>query len=202
MGSVDSLQALSVLAMTLPSTSPPMITLRATQPSDLPFVIGAERHANNLTYVGQWSYERHGAAITTDDEAHLIIERLEDRHLVGYAILMGLTNHHQNLHLKRIVVTEKGQGYGRAALRQLKQMAFETYQAHRFWLDVKAFNPRARHLYESEGFVLEGCLREALKTEDGYHSMDLMAMLRAEYRASARPGAGPLAQSSDLPAEA
>jgi diamine N-acetyltransferase len=166
-----------------PSTCLYPVTLRPTQLADLPFVIAAERHANNLAYVGQWSFDRHQAAIDSADEAHWIIQHADTDKPVGYAIMLGLTDEHRNLHLKRIVVAEKGQGYGRAALRQLKTLAFETYQAHRFWLDVKAFNPRARHLYESEGFVLEGCLREALKTEDGHHSMYLMAMLRSEYDA-------------------
>ncbi|NJL45281.1 MAG: GNAT family N-acetyltransferase [Leptolyngbyaceae cyanobacterium SM2_3_12] len=188
--------------MTPHSTRPAAVALRGTQLADLPFVLGAERHPDNRAYIGQWSYERHSAAITAPDEAHLIIECLEDGHPVGYAILMGLTDAHQTLHLKRIVVTEKGQGYGRLALGQLQHMAFETYQTHRFWLDVKTFNPRARHLYESVGFVLEGCLREALKTPNGYQSMYLMAMLEAEYRALARPGDGPSAQPSDPPAEA
>ncbi|TVP68658.1 MAG: N-acetyltransferase [Leptolyngbya sp. LCM1.Bin17] len=162
-----------------PSTCVYPVSLRPTQIADLPFVIAAERHANNLAYVGQWSYDRHCTAIASADEAHWIIEYTDKP--VGYAILLGLTNDSRNLHLKRIVVADKGKGYGRAALRQIKDLAFETYQAHRFWLDVKAYNPKARHLYESEGFILEGCLREALKTEDGYHSLYLMAMLRSEY---------------------
>ena len=132
--------------------------------------MAAERHANNLAYVGQWSYEQHQAALESSDQAHFILESSDPPRRVGYAILEGLNNPNGSILLRRIVVTEKGQGFGRAALKQLKRMVFEIYRAHRFWLDVKAFNPRARHLYESEGFVLEGCLREALKKlEDSYH---------------------------------
>jgi RimJ/RimL family protein N-acetyltransferase len=157
------------------------VMLRPSQPGDLPFVLAAERHANNLAYVGQWSYEHHQAVIDADDTAHFILELTQGRQRVGYAILEGLQDTNGSILLRRIVVTEKGRGYGRAALRQLKRLVFEHYQAHRFWLDVKAYNPRARHLYDSEGFVLEGCLREALKTEDGYHSMYVMSLLRSEY---------------------
>ena len=160
------------------------VVLRLTRSQDLPFVVAAERHANNLAYVGQWSYEHHQAALQADDKAHFVLERLADQERVGYAILESLTDTNRSILLRRIVVTAKGKGYGRAALRQLKQLVFETYGAHRFWLDVKAFNPRARHLYETEGFVLEGCLRDALKTEDGYHSKYIMSILRPEYQAS------------------
>ena len=164
------------------STPPAVaVVLRPSVVGDLPFVTVAERHAHQLAYVGHWSEDQHRAAINSPDKAHLVLERVIDKAQVGYAILEGLTDANRSILLRRIVVTETGQGYGRAALRQLKQMVFETHQAHRFWLDVKDFNPRARHLYESEGFVLEGCLRDALKTERGYHSMYIMAILEQEY---------------------
>jgi RimJ/RimL family protein N-acetyltransferase len=163
------------------STAGSSVMLRPCLPADLPFVMAAERHANNLAYVGQWSYEQHQSALESSDKAHFILEGSEPPRRVGYAILEELNNPNGSILLRRIVVTEKGQGFGRAALKQLKQLVFDIYKAHRFWLDVKAFNPRARHLYASEGFVLEGCLREALKTEDGYHSMYIMSLLRSEY---------------------
>jgi diamine N-acetyltransferase len=167
-----------------PSTGVYPVTLRPSQSRDLPFVIAAERHANNLIFVGQWSPEEHQAAIDAADEAHLIVERSEDSVPVGYTILQGLTDNNHSILLRRIVIAEKGKGYGRAALQQLKTLVFEAYKAHRFWLDVKEFNPRARKLYESEGFVLEGSLREALKTEDGYHSMYVMSLLVSEFEAA------------------
>ena len=39
-----------------------------------------------------------------------------------------------------MVVQAKGQGFGRAALRVAKKVAFDDLGAHRFWLDVKARN--------------------------------------------------------------
>ena len=68
----------------------------------------------------------------------------------------GCRNQHQSLELKRMVVQAKGHGFGRAALRVVKKMAFDDLGAHRFWLDVKARNSRAKALYDSEGFVDEG----------------------------------------------
>jgi len=161
--------------------TPVLIRLRPARDSDISFIVAAERHTSNCPYVGQWSAERHQEAMTAVDTALLMLERLEDSARVGYTILEGLQNPNRAVLLRRLVVTDKGKGYGRAALKQLKQLVFETYQAHRFWLDVKAFNPRAKRLYESGGFVVEGCLREALKTEDGYQSMYIMSVLRSEF---------------------
>jgi RimJ/RimL family protein N-acetyltransferase len=46
---------------------------------------------------------------------------------------------------------------------------------------VKARNSRAKALYDSEGFVVEGELREALKIEGGFESLIVMSMLRPEF---------------------
>jgi RimJ/RimL family protein N-acetyltransferase len=51
----------------------------------------------------------------------------------------------------------------------------------RLWLDVKESNERARHVYESEGFLVEGILRECLKGEYGFESLVVMSILRDEY---------------------
>ncbi|MEP6825358.1 MAG: GNAT family protein, partial [Ramlibacter sp.] len=72
-------------------------------------------------------------------------------------------------------------GYGRAALRVAKKVAFDDLGAHRFWLDVKTHNTRAKALYDSEGFVVEGLLRESVRTDTGFESLVVMSMLRTEF---------------------
>ncbi|MGC1308388.1 MAG: GNAT family protein [Phormidesmis sp.] len=157
------------------------ITLRPTLPSDLNFVLNTERHSANASFIGQWPAAQHEAALAAADIAHLIARHHQP---IGYVILTGLTSAERTVNLRRIVAVEKGQGYGRAILRQAKAYAFETAGAHRFWLDVIVSNERARSLYESEGFVLEGTLRDAWKTADGYEDMLIMSMLEKEYAAS------------------
>ncbi|HEY9734721.1 MAG TPA: GNAT family protein [Trichocoleus sp.] len=162
----------------------PALSLKPTQPQDLAFVLAAENHLDNRPYIHPWSQERHLEAIHSEDEAHFLLvaeDTTQDARPVGYLILQGLTSPHRSLEMRRLVVTEKGQGYGRTALRLIQAFAFETRQAHRLWLDVKVHNQRAKRLYEQAGFVLEGCLRECLKTEQGYESLYLMSQLRSEY---------------------
>jgi mannose-6-phosphate isomerase-like protein (cupin superfamily) len=96
--------------------------------------------------------------------------------------LAGLQNSNHSVEFRRLVITDKGCGFGRAAVKLVKKLAFEKMQAHRLWLDVKTQNCRARRLYESEGFVVEGILRECLKSEAGFDSLVVMSMLRNEYR--------------------
>ncbi len=157
------------------------IRLRPTQCEDLDFVLAAEQSEENRAFVGQWTREQHAAALEDRDMAHFIVERTADERRVGYIILAGLHNVNQSIEFRRIVVTEKGQGYGRAALRLVKQLAFETLGAHRLWLDVKDHNQRAQGVYLAEGFVVEGTLRECLKAGERFESLIVMSMLRSEY---------------------
>jgi diamine N-acetyltransferase len=171
------------------------IALRATALADLPFVLAAEQHPDNAPYVTQWTQARHEEAIASTDEAHFIIEanvieanvieaKTAAAQPVGYLILAGLENPHLALEIRRIVIAQKAQGYGRQVLRWAKALAFETLGYHRCWLDVVDHNQRAKTLYQSEGFVTEGILRENRKTTSGYASTIVMGILAAEYRAN------------------
>ena len=86
-----------------------------------------------------------------------------------------------------------GQGLrasGRAALRVAKKVAFDDLGAHRFWLDVKARNSRAKALYDSEGFVVEGELREAVKVAGRLRLADRHVDAAARIHRPAQPGPG------------
>jgi len=158
-----------------------IIQVRPTQVNDLAFVLRAEHDPANASFVEQWSHDQHLAALTDTDFAHLIVERHSDAQPIGYLILVGLKNVHQSLEFRRIVITDKGHGYGRATIRFVKQLAFEQYHAHRLWLDVRAHNRRAQQLYQSEGFVIEGTLRECTKVEEHFESLVIMSLLCSEY---------------------
>ena len=157
------------------------IRLLRTKEDDLDFVLSAEQSAENRSFVSVWVRAQHLGAVTAEDALHLIIENTADGSRVGYVILAGLADANQSIELRRIVVTEKGKGYGKEALRLVKKLAFEELKAHRLWLDVKEHNVRARNLYESEGFVAEGLLRECIKGEVGFESLVVMSMLDGEY---------------------
>lgn len=157
------------------------VRLRPTMQSDLEFVLSLERDPDNLPYITPWERIQHEAAIRFPDFRHFIIETGPDLDAGGFLILIGCRNPHQSIELKRMVVRDKHQGFGRAALRVVKKIAFDDLGAHRFWLDIKKRNTRARGLYESEGFVFEGELREAVKVPDGHDSLVVMSMLAAEF---------------------
>ncbi len=164
------------------------LRLRPTMLSDLDFVIGVEREPANRPFIAEWERTQHEGAVRFPDFRHFIVEAGPGTQAVGFVILQGCRGQHRSVELKRIVLQTKGQGLGRACVRQLKRIAFRDLRAHRFWLDFKADNQRARALYESEGFVVEGTLREAVSIDGGYASLLVMSILDAEY--AARRAAG------------
>jgi RimJ/RimL family protein N-acetyltransferase len=163
-----------------------LIQIRPTQVDDLAFVLQAEHDPANASFVEQWSPDRHAAALSDSDFAHRIVERRSDGQPIGYIILAGVKNPHQSLEFRRLLITDKGHGYGRAAVRVVKQLAFEQYRVHRLWLDVRAHNRRAQQLYQSEGFVIEGTLRECAKVDDRFESLVIMSLLCSEYSVGSR----------------
>ena len=161
----------------------PRVRLRPTMQSDLAFVLNQERDPENLPFITPWERTQHEAAIRFPDFRHFIVEGGSGLESVGFLILIGCRSPHRSLELKRMVIQKKGIGLGRAALRVLKKIAFDDLGAHRLWLDVKLSNRRAQDFYPSEGFVLEGTLREAIRVPQGYESLLLLSMLAAEFQA-------------------
>src|SRR3954471_1652874 len=112
------------------------VRLRPTMQSDLEFVLSLEQDAQNLPFITPWERTQHEAAIRFPDFRHFILEGGPGLEAAGFLILIGCRSHHQSLELKRMVVRSKGEGFGRAALRVAKKVAFDDLGAHRFWLDV------------------------------------------------------------------
>jgi RimJ/RimL family protein N-acetyltransferase len=166
---------------------PVRLNLRPTLLSDLDFVHSVEFDPRNLPFITPWERTQHEGAVRFPDFRHFIVEAGPAYERTGFVILQGCRNPHRSVELKRIVLQTKGQGLGRACVRQLKAMAFHDLHAHRFWLDVKALNTRAQALYASEGFVEEGRLRESVRFMvdgvDGYDALIVMSMLDREYQA-------------------
>jgi diamine N-acetyltransferase len=113
------------------------------------------------------------------------------RHRVSHIILTGLTGKHASIELKRIVIVDKGKGYGSNALELLKGLAREEWNTHRLWLDEKVLNARAVSV-RSRWIVEEGILRECLKSDEGFESLTDMAMLRR--KCVRRPSADPVSK--------
>jgi len=157
------------------------VILRNTREDDLDFVVDFEREPDNAQYVGQWTKEQHRNALFQEDVLHLIVEEKTTNKPVGYAIIAGLTNLNRNIKFRRVVISDKGKGFGRETLKLVKKITFEQLNAHRLWLDVRYKNHRAQNIYKSQGFIEEGILRECILYNGNYESLIVMSILKSEY---------------------
>ncbi|MBI1729413.1 GNAT family N-acetyltransferase [Candidatus Acetothermia bacterium] len=160
-----------------------LITFRPSTEADLDFVVQNEHDAGNIGFISQWPREQHQQTLLDLTIAHWIIEANLDGRRVGHLIARGVGMPDRVIEFKRIAISsaEHGHGFGRGAVRLLKRVSFEEWNAHRLWLDVMEHNTVAQRLYLSEGFIKEGMLRESLKRGGQYVSLLLMSILEHEY---------------------
>lgn len=78
-------------------------------------------------------------------------------------------------------------GLGSEATRLIVEHGF-AIGLHRIELEVYAFNPRARRVYEKVGFVYEGTRRDALFWEGEWTDAIVMSMLATDPRTPADEG--------------
>ncbi len=152
-----------------------------TEPQDLDDIITMERDKENSKYVYNWTKEKHIDAIESNEWMHITIRKTDSLNIVGYMLLHGINSEDEVIDLTRIVIQAKGMGFGRKSIKLTKKFCFEVLRCHRLWLDVYDYNLRGIKLYESEGFIKEGTLRECKKIDGKYYSMCIFSMLKGEY---------------------
>jgi diamine N-acetyltransferase len=157
------------------------IQFRWTTEGDLDAVLRLEQDAENRSFIIPWKREQHREACANPELAHLIIETRRASRMIGFLLLAGRQGAHHSVECRRIVIADKGKGYGKEALKLVKQVVFEKWKAHRLWLDVFDYNHRARHVYASSGFIEEGVLRECVWVESRFESLVVMSLLAQEY---------------------
>jgi RimJ/RimL family protein N-acetyltransferase len=173
-----------------PTLTGALVTLRPVSVAD---VAGARElvddpQARRLTGThGQFSDEQLERWYATreehDDRLDLaIVERATDRY-VGEVVLADLDPDNRSCSFRICLVGPRafGRGLGTEATRLVLGHAFDRVGLHRVDLEVYAFNPRARHVYEKVGFVGEGTKREALLWEGVWIDAHVMAMLDVEW---------------------
>lgn len=114
----------------------------------------------------RWDY-----AITTDGQ------------LIGEAVLsdVDLNNKSASFRIAIWNGASRDQGHGTDATRTLMRFAFDMLALNRVELEVYAFNPRARRVYEKVGFKHEGTRREALIWNGVAIDAYAMGLLRKEF---------------------
>lgn len=153
--------------------------------ADIAQIIAWESAPENAEFVWIGTPEQHQAEIDDPDTELLIFRRRDNDRPIGYA-LCAIKRAWDVYELRRIVIAEKGQGFGREALVALIDHAYEDLPTHRFWLDVYPHNAVGRALYESVGLHQDGILRANYKDQRGYLDQVVYSMLRPEWESLRR----------------
>jgi RimJ/RimL family protein N-acetyltransferase len=156
-----------------------MIIKEATE-KDIYTIIGLESHPDNRDYLWIGTYEEHVAEITDSNHLLLTFNKKSDDSIIGYA-LIRLDFKSEIFELRRIAISEKGQGYGKEAMKALLKYAFEETNTNRFWLDVYPDNVIGIKLYEKLGMHKDGVLRQNYKAKRGYLDQIIYSVLKNEY---------------------
>lgn len=127
--------------------------------------------------------QHYGSRADHDDELNLAIVDQETGDFLGEAVLDKLDAHNRCCNFRIALVGPEafGRGYGAEATRLILAHAFETVGLNRVELQVYAFNPRARRVYERTGFVHEGTKRQALHWDGEWVDAEIMAILAEDW---------------------
>ena len=156
------------------------LLISKTKKTDIDKIVSLEKDYENAQFIFPNSKDEHYSYVTDENVEHLLLKSA-DNEFIGYAILAGLKNTNKSIELRRIVIKEKGKGFGRMAINELKRHCFERLNCHRLWLDVLETNERAKYLYHSAGFKEEGKLRDCILIKGEFNSLIVMSILEDEY---------------------
>ena len=137
---------------TKPITSWGRLCLRTANIDDYEFINEAERDEDSKSWVNNWPLGLRIATFGDNNFFQTIIETSEGQR-VGFIDFRDML-HDTQVELKRIVITEKGKGYGKEAMYLSQKFAFEVLKRDRLYLGTRDENVRAQHVYHSTGFTL------------------------------------------------
>ncbi|MDY0235437.1 MAG: GNAT family protein [Gudongella sp.] len=143
-------------------------------------IIEMESHPENRDFIWIGTFEEHQSEIRDKNHIVWIFKAKKDSRIVGYA-LVRLDWKSEIFELRRIVIINKGIGYGKEVMEAIIKYAFEKFHANRFWLDVYPDNHVGINLYEKLGLKKEGVLRQNYKSSRGYLDQIIYSKLREEY---------------------
>jgi RimJ/RimL family protein N-acetyltransferase len=120
---------------------------------------------------------------STNDRLDLAIIDRGTGLCVGEAVLNDFDCRNRSCNF-RILIGPRGRdrGFGTEATRLIVAYGLEELGLHRIELSVFAFNPRARHVYETVGFRQEGIRRDALRFGDEWIDEISMSILASDRR--------------------
>ncbi len=134
---------------------------------------------------GFWKW--YGTRNDQTDRLDLAVVDKASGQCVGEVVLNDWNDGNQSCSFRTILGPRgRDRGLGTEATSMIVGYGFEKLGLHRIALEVYAFNPRARHVYERVGFVAEGILRDALRWDGEWIDATVMSILAPEWNPARR----------------
>jgi RimJ/RimL family protein N-acetyltransferase len=149
---------------------------------DVPAIMRIERTPGYELFVGTYEADVHLTYMRSEAARYFVWR--EGGQVLGFVLFVRMGDPNRIVEAKRIALAQAGTGLGGRFVRAMMDWVFEQTDANRLELDCSMENPRALHVYEREGFVREGVVREVYRTPEGrYVSSALFSILRREWEA-------------------
>ena len=168
----------------------PRLRLRKADLTDLDYILRLEYQEENVKYIVPFDKLFHTKVLEghVEESMDVLAEEIATGARVGYVLINGLKPEAKEIERTQVDVDKKGCRNGQEAMKLLKAWSFDVLGFHRAWLDCKDYNARALHLYETEGMLREGLIRETIVTNGRYENLVILGMLAREYQARKAEG--------------
>lgn len=171
------------------------VVLRPVTEDDVPGLLAllADPEGNRLTATRDLDLSEeaarrwYGSRGEQDDRIDLaVVERATDEY-AGEVVLNDLDRANRSCGFRiGLLPAFRDRGLGSEATRLVVDYALDVLGLHRVELEVFAFNPRGRRVYEKVGFVYEGTRRDALLWDGDWVDAIDMSILATDPRLSLR----------------
>lgn len=125
-----------------------MLTLQPSKKQDLRFFAEMETAQDTSSFIIPYTKEQHITEMAKSEINYLSI--YQNNTLIGFIILALESG--TRVEFRRIVIAQKGHGYGQKAMQLLEQYCKQELQKRVIWLDVFASNKRGIHIYQKLGY--------------------------------------------------
>jgi RimJ/RimL family protein N-acetyltransferase len=147
--------------------------------ADIPFIMATERIEGYEHLVGRSDEGWHCAALSDARLAYFLGAQSGEN--IGFAILRDWASPEQVTHIKRFAVVRPGEGLGKPFLHAVVGAVFGQTKAYRLSLGLFPDNLRARRVYESVGFEVEGLSRGSAFFNGVNRDELVMSILRPDW---------------------
>lgn len=161
-----------------------IVKIRAMEPEDLDLLYNIENDsvlwnvgATNVPYSRYTLHDYIANAsndIYTDKQVRFMIDN-EQSQTVGIIDIVNFSPKHQRAELGIVIKPEfRGQGYGKAALKEVMQYSQKILHLHQLYVITDAENKASIQLFKDHGFKSGGSLEQWLYDGEKFHEALLL----------------------------